>query len=93
MYKTIFIKASQRETYLSNYEDKKRDIITYEVDGKKLSSEIKKTLDELEEDSYKLESILPINSIHSSIEYWGEGGGGYGGSYTDGVIIIGKKYE
>ena len=93
MYKTIFIKAVQQETYISKFEDKKRDIIKYEVDGSKLSKEMTKILNELEEDGYKLESIIPINSIHSSIEYWGEGGGGYGGSFTDGVIITAKKYE
>ena len=82
MYKTIFVK-SKKEARRSTF-DRLRSV---KINGDKFAVELEKTLNDLEGEGYEVVSIMAVSSGSSS----NVGTGGWGFSYTDGVLVTAKK--
>lgn len=82
MYKTIFVK-SKKEARRSTF-DRLRSV---KINGEKFAVELEKCLNDLEAEGYDVVSIMAVSSGSSS----NVGTGGWGFSYTDGVLVTAKK--
>ncbi|EBR3468898.1 TPA: hypothetical protein G8N71_000671 [Salmonella enterica] len=68
-----------------------------QVDGERLNEDITRTVDKLNQDGFEVISITPVTSGNWGFKYDsgsinnGTGRGGYGYSYTEGVLILAKE--
>ncbi|MDW8288553.1 MAG: hypothetical protein RMJ89_10820 [Flammeovirgaceae bacterium] len=81
-YKTVFVKA-KKEARRSTF-DRLRSV---KIIGDKTAEEVTEALNQLHEEGYEIISVAPVSSGSSS----NVGTGGWGFSYTDGILITGRK--
>ena len=82
MYKTVFVK-SKKDVRRSTF-DRLRSV---KIVGDKFAEEVEKAVNELAAQGYEVVSITAVSSGSSA----NVGTGGWGFSYTDGVMVTAKK--
>ncbi|ANQ49817.1 hypothetical protein KMW28_04015 [Flammeovirga yaeyamensis] len=82
MFKTVYLKTKKESRRTTS--DRLRSV---KIHGDDTAEMVNKCLEEHEKKGFKLVSITPLSSASSS----NVGTGGWGFSYTDGVMIVFKK--
>ncbi|MBT1444376.1 hypothetical protein KJI95_07530 [Shewanella sp. JM162201] len=69
------------------------------IDGERLAGDIAAAVEAMNAEGYEVQSVMPVTSGHYDFAdnrgsgLLGGGGYGYGFSYTQGVTLIGRKFE